>query len=70
MNSDRKASLAVAVKSLLERISPNAHSDMIQLSSRRVPVNGLFRPSPMTRDQPLVAPLVLERGKPTSFSRG
>jgi hypothetical protein len=60
----------VAVKSLLERINPDAHSDLIQLSSRRVPVNGLFRPSPMPQDQSLVAPLILEKGKPTSFSRG
>ena len=70
VNSDRKASLAVAVKSLLERIPENAHSDTIQISSRRVPVNGLFRPSPMPQNQPLVAPMVLERGKPTSFSHG
>ena len=70
VNSDRKASLAVAVKSLLERTHPNAHPELVQLSSRRVPVNGLFRPSPMPQDQQLVAPLVLGRGKPTSFSRG
>jgi len=44
VNSDRKASLAVAVKSLLER---NGHipkpDNSIQLSKRRVPVNGLLR---------------------------
>jgi transposase len=40
VNSDRKASLAVAVKSLLERVSPNAHSEFVQISSRGVPVNG------------------------------
>jgi len=44
VNSDRKSSLAVAVKSLLERNShipkPNIS---IQISKRRVPVNGLLR---------------------------
>jgi len=44
VNSDRKASLAVAVKSLLER---NAHSftnlGSFQISKRRVPVNALLR---------------------------
>jgi transposase len=69
VNSDRKASLAVAVKSLLERVSPNAHSDSIQISSRRVPVSGLIRvpdaPGPMA-----VPMLVRGRGKPTGFSRG
>ena len=70
VNSDRKARLAVAVKSLLERISPNAHSDTIQISNRRVPVNGLFRTSPMTQSQLAVPPLILERGKPIGFSHG
>lgn len=45
VNSDRKASLAIAAKSLLER---NKHTPnqvcSIQFSSRRVPVNGLLRP--------------------------
>ena len=68
MNSDRKASLAVAVKSLLERISPNAHSDNIQISGRRVPVNGLYRTSPMTQSQLAVPSLIVERGKLTGFS--
>jgi IS605 OrfB family transposase len=40
VNSDRKASLAVAVKSLLERKSING---IFQISNRRVPVNGLLR---------------------------
>ncbi|MHB8565618.1 MAG: zinc ribbon domain-containing protein [Nitrososphaerales archaeon] len=71
MNSDRKASLAVAVKTLLERISPNAHSDMIQISNRRVQVNGLFRTSsPMTQSQETVSPLIVERGKLIGFSHG
>lgn len=44
VNSDRKASLAVAVKSLLERkLHSSNQVDFFQLSSRRVPVNGLFR---------------------------
>ena len=68
VNADRKASVAVAAKSLLER-SPNTHS-VFQISSRRVPVSGLFRPSPMPQSQVAVPRLVLERGKPTGFSRG
>ncbi|MHB1907809.1 MAG: zinc ribbon domain-containing protein [Nitrososphaerales archaeon] len=64
VNSDRKASLAVAVKTLLERISPNAHSDKIQISNRRVPVNGLFRiPSPMTQNQEAGASVDCGKGK-------
>ncbi|MCL4517776.1 MAG: zinc ribbon domain-containing protein [Thaumarchaeota archaeon] len=71
VNSDRKASLAVAVKSLLERVNPNARSDMIQISNRRVPVNGLYRASPMIQSQEeAVPPLILERGKPIGFSHG
>jgi IS605 OrfB family transposase len=45
VNSDRKASLAVAVKSLLERRNHRTTNlDFIQISNRRVPVNGLFCP--------------------------
>ncbi|MHB8568403.1 MAG: hypothetical protein ACYC7D_15490 [Nitrososphaerales archaeon] len=57
----------------MERVtcSPNAHSDMIQISNRRVQVNGLFRTSsPMTQSQAAVPPLILERGKPIGFSHG
>jgi len=44
VNSDRKASLAIAVKSLLERNSHILEPDIsIQISKRRVPVNGLLR---------------------------
>lgn len=44
VNSDRKASLAIAVKSLLERNSNILEPDTsIQISKRRVPVNGLLR---------------------------
>ncbi len=48
-NSDRKASLAVAVKSLLER---NDYRNMykIQISSRQAPVNGLLRPNVANRN--------------------
>jgi IS605 OrfB family transposase len=69
VNSDRKASFTVAVNTLLERTNPNAHSEMVQISSRRVPVNRLFRPSPMARSQVAVLTLILERGKPTGFGR-
>ena len=40
VNSDRKASLAVAVKSVLER----TRVSRVQISNAEVPVNGLFRP--------------------------
>ena len=68
VNADRKASLAVAVKCLLERGgSPN--KDTLQISSRRVPVNGLVRgsdaPGPMA-----VPTLVQGRGKPTASAVG
>ena len=43
VNSDRKASLNVAIKSLLERRLHNLNnSDFFQISNRRVPVNGLM----------------------------
>ncbi len=41
VNSDRKASHAIAVKSLLER--EHVLTDNAQISNRRVPVNGLMR---------------------------
>ncbi len=45
VNSDRKASLAIAVKSLLERTSQGlTNSCFVQISRRKVPVNGLVRP--------------------------
>lgn len=44
VNSDRKASLAVAIKSLLERKIPeHNNSEFFQISKRRVPVNGLIK---------------------------
>ncbi len=42
VNSDRKASLAVAVKTLLERNGLDGHTKF-QVSGRRVPVSGLIR---------------------------
>jgi len=45
VNADRKASLAIAIKSLLERNSHILEPDIsIQISKRRVPVTKLFRP--------------------------
>jgi IS605 OrfB family transposase len=69
VNADRKASLAVAAKALLERRDlPN--QEFLQISGRRVPVSGLVRMSPMTRGQMAVPTLTLERGKLRGFSRG
>jgi len=46
VNSDRKASLAIAIKSLLERNSHILEPDIsIQISNRRVDVTQLFRPN-------------------------
>ena len=45
MNSDRKASLALAVKSVLARTSQDLTKPcFVQISNTRVPVNGLVRP--------------------------
>jgi IS605 OrfB family transposase len=45
MNSDRKASLAIAIKSVLERTKAHELTipSYIQISNTRVPVNGLLR---------------------------
>jgi hypothetical protein len=68
VNSDRKASLAVAVKSLLER-SSNSDQNWFQISGRRVPVSGLVRVSDAAG--PKAVPIeVRSRGKPTGLSRG
>ena len=68
VNSDRKASLAVAVKTLLERNGPN--QDTFQISGRRVPVSGLIR-GVSDAPGPLAVPALAQgRGKPTGFSRG
>ncbi len=69
VNADRKASLAVAVKTLLERgIFPNQES--FQISGRRVPVSGLVRGVSDALGSMAVPALALGRGKPTGFSRG
>jgi len=45
VNSDRKASLAIAIKSVLERTSQDLTKPcFVQISNTRVPVNGLVRP--------------------------
>jgi IS605 OrfB family transposase len=44
MNADRKASVAIAVKSLLER-NPSPNQNWFQISGRRVPVSGLVKAS-------------------------
>lgn len=67
-NADRKASLAVAVKTLWERNS-NSDQNWFQISHRRVPVSGLVRVSDAAR--PMAVPIeVRSRGKPTGLSRG
>lgn len=70
VNSDRKASLAVAVKSLLERNKTHGLTILgsVQISKRRVPVNALLRSDEsyssfaVHNTQPL--------GMPTRFSGG
>jgi len=51
VNSDRKASAAIAVKSLLERALRNLA--FTQFSNRRVPVNGLLRPNAVGVPRPV-----------------
>jgi len=67
VNSDRKASLAVAVKSLLERMPISNPDISIQISNRRVPVNGLLR-----SDDSLSGAVhnAQSLGMPTCFSGG
>ncbi len=45
VNSDRKASLAIAIKSVLERNKTHSLTNLnyIQISKTRVPVDGLLR---------------------------
>ena len=43
VNSDRKASLVIAVKSVSERNKTHELIDVVQISKTRVPVNGLLR---------------------------
>lgn len=69
VNADRKASPAVAVKTLLERNEDPDH-DTFQISRRRVPVSGLRR-HVSDAPEPMAVPAQAQgRGKPTGFSRG
>jgi transposase len=70
MNADRKASAAVAAKSLLERGSSPNQSTFLRISSRRVPVSGLVRRVPDAPEPMTVPTLVQGRRKPTGFSHG
>jgi len=71
VNSDRKASLAVAVKALLERIEPcsNQTCFSFQFSKRQVPVSGLIRLDEANNQRSVSKPLLAE-GKPIPFRGG
>ncbi len=69
VNSDRQASLNIAIKSLLERRDTTNH-DSFQISNRRVPVNGLIRPDAVVEPIVAVQHVSSTYGKPTGFSRG
>jgi IS605 OrfB family transposase len=68
VNSNRKASLAIAVKSLLERNGPTDHTTF-QISSRRVPVSGLVKRPHEVGKVGAVPPTPID-GKPIDFSHG
>jgi len=71
VNADRKASLAVAVKSLLERSANFPNQNTLQISSRRVPVNGLVRSSGSDAPGPMAVPMLVPgKGQAHDFSRG
>jgi transposase len=70
MDADRKASAAVAAKTLLERGSSPNQSTILRISGRRVPVSGLVRHVPDAPEPMAVPTPVQGRGKPTGFSRG
>jgi IS605 OrfB family transposase len=70
VNSDRKASLSIAVKTLLERNRHISNPDCsFQFSSRRVPVNGLLC-SDEVGLKCAVHSIQPSDGKPTRFSGG
>jgi IS605 OrfB family transposase len=69
VNADRKASLAIAAKSLLERGSSPNQMTFLSLSSRRVPVNGLLRRPHETGGQMAVPPST-SGGKPMCPGHG
>ncbi len=71
VNSDRKASLSIAVKSLLERkiFLQDTTPDFFQFSNKQVPVNGLMRSNDVGlkvavqhNNQPMESPLALAVG--------
>jgi transposase len=68
VNSDRKASLAVAVKSALERASHNV-TGFAQFSGAKVPVSGLVRPHEAGKSGS-VSHASSADGNPTNFSCG
>ena len=69
VNSDRKASLNIAIKSLLERKDTINH-DFFQISNRRVPVNGLIRPDAVVEPIVAVRHASSTYGKPSPFMGG
>ena len=69
VNSDRQASLNIAIKSLLERRDTTNH-DTLQISNRRVPVNGLVRPDAVVEPIVAVRHASSTYGKPMTFSHG
>lgn len=68
-NADRKASLAIAVRALLER---NGRLDCVefQISGKRVPVDGLIRRPSEIGGVQAVSPVLPIDGKPISFGHG
>jgi hypothetical protein len=69
VNSDRKSSMAVAIKSLLER-RDTTNRNSFQISNRRVPVNGLIRPDAVVEPIVAVRHVSSTYGKPTPFMGG
>jgi len=70
VNSDRKASLAIAVKSLLERThTVNPNEFCVQISNRRVPVSGLLRSNEIGCNNAVHLTQPFD-GKPTPFMGG
>ena len=65
VNSDRQASLNIAIKSLLERRDTTNHNTL-QISNRRVPVNGLVRPDAVVEPIVAVQHVSSTYGKPTT----
>jgi len=72
VNSDRKASLAIAIKSVLERNKTHSLTNLssIQISKIRVPVNGLLRSDAVGSNQIVVQHIQSTYGMPTPFRGG